>query len=81
MGYVYVGKGGLVEAERVSMSLEKNFLRVNLWFSVCVLSAVLVSGWYFRGCSPVFSGALQHSLWCASAWFVVRFEYVDRPCL
>ncbi len=26
----------------------------------------------------MFSGALQHSLWCGSAWFVVRIKYVDR---
>jgi len=25
----------------------------------------------------VFCGALQHTLWCASAWFVVRISYVD----
>jgi hypothetical protein len=25
-----------------------------------------------------FCGARQHSLWCASAWFVVRFAHVAR---
>ncbi len=45
--------------------------------SVCFLGSVLGSVQCFWCCLTRFFGAVQHSLWCASAWFVVRFVNVE----
>jgi hypothetical protein len=54
--------------------VQKNF------FSVKALASCLGLGLCFLNCGCiglrflVFCGAFQHSLWCASAWFVVRIS-------
>ncbi len=61
----------------VSMSLEKIFQLEVLLFSLCSFRCLLL-GLFSGLCLPVFCGAFQHSLWCDSAWVVVRFNKAVR---
>jgi hypothetical protein len=60
-------------SQMVSMSLEKFFSAEVLLFSLCSCRCLLL-GLFFGFCLPSFCGAFQHSLWCGSAWFVVRID-------
>ena len=56
--------------------VQKKFLAWKRRFSVCVSRVVSSSGCCFWRCWLVFSGALQHSLWCVFMLVVVRIRYV-----
>ena len=60
-------------SQMVSMSLEKIFQPEVLLFSLCSCRCLLL-GLFSEFCFLSLYGALQHCLWCVSAWFVVRFE-------